>query len=163
MDDRTLAVRDAVVRALAWADLAGTEPDVQRLAWAHHMTEEEIYGWLDDPDTWEAVDRVKEEMRAGGDEIRLKARQAVAGMIETAKEMFHDAESTPPAVRAQILRELARQGGVTGADDGSGQGDGGPRVQVLIDMRGPDGGGDGSVTLQSTGVRYPVVPAEGGE
>ena len=156
MDEKTRLLRDSLVRTLAWAEAAGEDLDVAAVAYRHNLTVEQVGPWLDDDEVWAAVAVHAAEMKASGELHRRKARGAVADMLPDVVEMFYD-ESTSPAVRAGIYRDLAKQAGLGGKEEGDGEGEA-PKVQVLIDMRDPAGGDGGKVVgVQSTGQRFALV------
>ena len=151
LDDEQRALRTALVREVAWLEL-GADGSLKEVAWRHNLTVEELAGWLEDEDFWPAVRERAAQMRASGEEHRQKARGMVAEMLPEAAKMFY-AESTAPAVRAQIFKELARQAGLGGEEREGGVP---PKVEVLIDMRGQGAGGP-VVAARSTGELGPVV------
>ena len=152
MDEEARELRSRLVRAVAWAELAGDAVRLDEIAWRHNLTVEQLGGWLEEDGFWPAVEEQAAQMRLSGEEHRLKARGAVAEMMPDVVGMFYD-EATQPAVRAQIYKELARQAGL--GEDGADGRERLPVVSVTIDMRG-DGGGEAQV-VASTGARYPVV------
>lgn len=152
MDERTRERRDSLARALAWAEL-GEGTSAQQIAWRHNMTVAELGLWIEDDEFWSLVQERAQAMRLSGEEHRMKARSAVSEMMPDMVRMFFDEGNTSPAVRKDIYRELAKQAGFGGVEDGEGAQ--GPRVELVIDLSGD--GERREITVASTGRQYPAL------
>ena len=146
---------DAIAETAALFEL-GSKDTAQAMATRHGLTLDELGAVLSDPEFKSLVAKKKRSMQQDQPTFQKKARTIVDEALPAMRELILDG-ATSPSVRKDLYREIARQAGYSGPEEEAG-GRRGPQVQLIIDLRAPDG--TGSVhTAISSGKAHPAALA----